>query len=162
MIFDFASTRLVDLTGLETISEMLHDLRLEGLKVVVVITSPHVTRQMAKYGIASDASTPELNLERFVGLSSLSLIQSVPRASLGVASGAPIRRKSGTPGVLRRSTLFDGLEAEPAYATLEVVVVKDAEVEAGLTGVPEKRPTMRRVSFKPLGDAEDGEGEVEL
>jgi len=36
--------------------------------------------------------------------------------------------------------LFDGLEAEPAYITLEVVVVKDAEVvvEAGQAGVPEK------------------------
>jgi hypothetical protein len=60
--------------------------------------------------------------------------------------------------------LFDGLEAEPAYITLEVVVVKDAEVvvEAGQAGVPEKRPTMRRVSFKPLGDAVDGEGQVDL
>ena len=66
IILDFSQVHLVDITGLHSIAELCADARGNGILVAIVNTSTHVTQKMVKFGITSDISNENVNIDEYV------------------------------------------------------------------------------------------------
>jgi MFS superfamily sulfate permease-like transporter len=68
---DFSICRLIDLTGLKVISEVLHEGRGKNVKFVLFNVHPELVPQFTKFGIVNDSSTKQINLDIYLAMSDL-------------------------------------------------------------------------------------------
>jgi hypothetical protein len=66
VVLDLSMVKILDITGLHSMAEFSHDARTLGVLVAIVNTSPSVTAQMLKFGITSDVSNEEVNIDEYV------------------------------------------------------------------------------------------------
>ncbi len=66
IILDFSQVHLIDITGLHSVAELCADARGNGTLVAIVNTSTHVTQKMIKFGITSDISDENVNIDEYV------------------------------------------------------------------------------------------------
>jgi len=63
---DLSSVKVIDLTGLHSFEEILHEGRSKGIKFVLFNVLDSLKPRFVKFGIYSDNSTIELNLDSFL------------------------------------------------------------------------------------------------
>jgi hypothetical protein len=66
VVLDLSMVKILDITGLHSMAEFSHDARALGVLVAIVNTSPSVTAQMLKFGITSDVSNEEVDIDEYV------------------------------------------------------------------------------------------------
>lgn len=71
IVIDLSIVRVVDITGIETIKEIIHEARLKGILVVVINASSFVESQLERCNIKNDASTDLINLDEYLLQSNL-------------------------------------------------------------------------------------------
>jgi MFS superfamily sulfate permease-like transporter len=70
---DFSAVRVLDITGLQTLSEIMAEARAKGVHVVAFNIKESLVEEMTKFGITNDASTPEANLDEYLKQSQLNV-----------------------------------------------------------------------------------------
>ncbi len=88
IVVDMSMLRVIDLTGLLTLEEVLNEARAKGVLVVVFnVMIPDLEHQMTVFGIKNDSSSFDTDLSSFLALSRLPLrahaVESVPLTSTG-------------------------------------------------------------------------------
>lgn len=81
IVIDMEFTRVVDITGLQALAEMLSEARDKGVKGVIINVDKTLVSQFIKYGIKNDSSTPIVNLDRYLCLSTLDVMDASPTGS---------------------------------------------------------------------------------
>jgi SulP family sulfate permease len=71
IVIDFSVCRMIDLTGLKVVSEILSESRAKGVKNVIINIHPELVHQLKKFGIKNDSSTEDCYLDPYLYLSSL-------------------------------------------------------------------------------------------
>jgi MFS superfamily sulfate permease-like transporter len=68
---DFSTVRQIDITGMKVIDETLSEGRTRGVRFVLFNIHPEIAAVLAKFGVKNDESTKEVNLDKYLALSTL-------------------------------------------------------------------------------------------
>jgi len=68
---DYSMVRQTDITGMKVILETLEEGRTRGVRFVIFNIHPELAPQLKKYGIVNDESTKQVNLDKYLALSTL-------------------------------------------------------------------------------------------
>jgi MFS superfamily sulfate permease-like transporter len=66
LVVDMAMVRLIDLTGIQALVEVIEDCRKKGILVVITYAHDDIQRALAKMGVENDSSTEEVNLDEYL------------------------------------------------------------------------------------------------
>jgi MFS superfamily sulfate permease-like transporter len=79
IIIDFSVCRMLDLTGLKVLSEILAEGRAKKVKYVIIHIHPELVHHLKKFGIKNDCSSDDCYLDPYIFLSSLETRKPAPQ-----------------------------------------------------------------------------------
>jgi MFS superfamily sulfate permease-like transporter len=71
IVIDLSIVRVVDITGIETFKEIIHEARLKGILIVIINANSFLERILERCNIKNDCSTNLINLDEYLILSNL-------------------------------------------------------------------------------------------
>lgn len=72
LVIDIGICRVLDLTGMQCLAEIMHEARVKKVKCVVFNETPEVCQLLTAFGIKNDASSRHVDLDEYISKSSIS------------------------------------------------------------------------------------------